>query len=74
MPSYHTWLAKLTTVLLSFTALIWFATEIVWPFKISVFIQVIVMMEYLAITVHLNKWRGNIPTYWHAIGKFPKNK
>ncbi len=72
MPSYHTWLAKITTILLSFTVLIWFATNIAWPFKISVFIQILVMVEYLAITVHLKKWRGNIPSYWHAIGKFSK--
>lgn len=70
MPSYHTWLAKSTTILLSFTVLIWFATEIVWPFKISVYIQIVVMIEYLAITVFLKKWRGNIPTYWHATGRF----
>ena len=72
MPSYHTWLAKITTVLLSVTVFIWFATEIFWPFKISVFIQVIVMIEYLAITFHLKKWRGNIPSYWHATGRFGK--
>jgi CDP-diacylglycerol--glycerol-3-phosphate 3-phosphatidyltransferase len=70
MPSYHTWLAKITTILLSFTVLIWFATEIVWPFKISVYFQIVVMIEYLAITVYLKKWRGNIPSYWHATGRF----
>ncbi len=73
MPSYHTWLAKIATILLSLTVLIWFATEIVWPFQISVFIQILVMIEYLAITIHLKKWRGNIPTYWHVTGKFPMN-
>jgi CDP-diacylglycerol--glycerol-3-phosphate 3-phosphatidyltransferase len=70
MPSYHTWLAKITTILLSLTVLIWFATGIAWPFKITVIIQVIVMIEYLAITAHLKKWRGNIPSYLHVIGKF----
>jgi len=73
MPSYHTWLAKITTILLSITVLIWFAIEIVWPFKISVFIQVIVMIEYIAITIRLKKWRGNIPSYWHVTGGFNKD-
>ena len=73
MPSYHTWLAKITTILLSFTVLIWFATEIVWPFKIAVIIQILVMIEYLAITIHLKKWRGNIPSYWHSTGRLVKN-
>ncbi len=65
MPSYHTWLAKTTTVLLSITILIWFATEIVWPFKISVLIQLLVMIEYLFITIKLKEWRGNLASYWH---------
>lgn len=69
MPSYHTWLAKITTILLSLTVLIWFAFGIAWPFKITVIIQVIVMIEYLAITAHLKKWSGNIPSYLHVIGR-----
>ena len=69
MPSYHTWLAKITTILLSLTVLIWFAFGIAWPFKITVIIQVIVMIEYLAITIHLKKWRGNIPSYLHVISR-----
>lgn len=70
MPSYHTLLAKITTILLSITALFWFITQIVWPFKIAVIVQVLVMIEYIAITIHLKKWRGNIPSYLHVIGKF----
>ncbi len=69
MPSYHTWLAKITTILLSITALFWFITQIVWPFKVAVLFQVLVMIEYIAITLHLKKWRGNIPSYLHVIGK-----
>ncbi len=65
MPSYHTWLAKITTILLSITALFWFITQIVWPFKIAVIVQVLVMIEYIAITLHLKKWRGNIKSFWH---------
>jgi len=69
MPSYHTWLAKITTILLSITALFWFITQIVWPFKVAVIFQVLVMIEYIAITLHLKIWRGNIPSYLHVIGK-----
>ena len=69
MPSYHTYLAKFSTINLSITCLIWFATKIFWPFQIAVLIQILVMTEYLAITIYLKKWRGNIPSYWHATGK-----
>ena len=73
MPSYHTILAKINTVLLSFAVLIWFVFGFPWIFRLAVFIELMIMVEYLAITIYLKKWRGNIPTYWHATGRFGKN-
>lgn len=69
MPSYHTFLAKFNTILLSFAVLIWFVFKFPWIFRFAVFIELLIMIEYLAITIYLKKWRGNIPTYWHATGR-----
>ena len=69
MPSYHTILAKINTILLSFAVLIWFVFRFPWLFRFAVFIELLIMFEYLAITVYLKDWRGNIPSYLHLIGK-----
>ncbi len=72
MPSYHTILAKINTILLSFAVLIWFIFQFPWIFRFAVFIELLIMIEYIAITINLKKWRGNIPSYWHATGRFGK--
>ena len=66
MPSYHTWLAKSSTIYISIATIIWFATKNILLFKIAVLIQILVMIEYIAITIRLKKWRGNIASYWHV--------
>jgi len=70
MPSYHTFLAKTNTILLSFAVLVWFIFAYPWIFRFAVFLELMIMVEYLAITKYLTIWRGNIPTYWHATGRF----
>ncbi len=70
MPSYHTILAKINTILLSFAVLIWFIFQFPWLFRFAVFLEILVMIEYIAITIYLKEWRGNIPSYWHATGRF----
>ena len=65
MPSYHTYLAKASTMFISIATLIWFITTNSLLFKIAVAIQICVMIEYVAITIRLKEWRGNIPSYWH---------
>ena len=72
MPSYHTNLAKINTILLSFAVLIWFVFKFPWIFRLAVFLELLIMIEYIAITIYLKEWKGNIPTYWHATGKFGK--
>ena len=73
MPSYHTLLAKINTILLSFAVLIWFIFQFPWVFRFAVLIELMIMIEYIAITIYLTEWRGNIPSYWHATGRFGKN-
>ena len=72
MPSYHTILAKINTILLSFAVLIWFIFQFPWIFRFAVFLEILIMIEYIAITIYLKEWRGNIPSFWHATGKLGK--
>lgn len=65
MPSYHTWLAKTSTMFISIATMIWFIWEYPLLFRIAVLIQLLVMLEYIAITIRLKTWRGNIPSFWH---------
>lgn len=65
MPSYHTWLAKSSTMFISIATMIWFIWEYPILFRIAVVIQILVMIEYIAITLRLKVWQGNIPSYWH---------
>lgn len=65
MPSYHTWLAKSSTVFISVATMIWFIWEYPILFRLAVVIQILVMIEYIAITIRLKNWRGNIPSFWH---------
>lgn len=66
MPSYHTWLAKTSTMFISAATLIWFIWEYPILFRLAVILQVLVMIEYVAITIRLKTWRGNIPSFWHV--------
>lgn len=65
MPSYHTWLAKSSTMFISIATLIWFIWKFPILFRFAVIIQIMVMIEYVAITIRLKEWRGNIPSFWH---------
>jgi len=66
MPSYHTWLAKTSTMFISIATMIWFIWEYPILFRLAVILQVLVMIEYVAITIRLKTWRGNIPSFWHV--------
>jgi len=65
MPSYHTWLAKTSTMFISIATMVWFIWQYPFLFRLAVVIQILVMTEYIAITIKLKKWKGNIPSYWH---------
>ena len=65
MPSYHTWLAKTSTMFISIATMVWFIWQYPVLFRAAVVIQILVMTEYIAITIRLKKWRGNIPSFWH---------
>lgn len=66
IPSYHTWAAKISAVLMSVAALILFITGIAWPFRIAALLQALEAFEEVLITIELPAPQGNVPSFWHA--------
>jgi len=66
LPCYHTWLAKLSAMLMGSTCLVLFATGIAWPFHVATPFLFVTAFEEIAITALLPEWRANVPSLWHA--------
>ena len=66
LPSYHTWAAKASAVLISTAAFILFITEIAWPFRVAAWVQVLVACEEIAITLRLSEIQSNVRSFWHV--------
>ena len=64
--SYHTWLAKLSSVLIGGSALALFAGGPAWPFHLATAVLLVEAVEEIAITAILPGWRTDVPTLWHA--------
>ena len=66
IPSYHTWGAKISAVLMSGAAFILFITEIAWPFRCAALVQALEAFEEVLITVELPASQVNVHSLWHA--------
>jgi CDP-diacylglycerol--glycerol-3-phosphate 3-phosphatidyltransferase len=66
IPSYHTWGAKISAVLMSVAAFILFITEIAWPFRCAALLQALEAFEEVLITIQLPALQGNVHSLWHA--------
>ncbi len=66
LTSYHTWMSKLSAVLVGTTGFLMFVTGTAWPFECAVPILILAGIEEVALTVLLPEWRGNVDTIWHA--------
>lgn len=71
LPSYHTWAAKTSALLISAAAFILFITGIAWPLKIAAVVQAAVACEEIAITLRLSEIQTNVRSLWH-IGRQEK--
>jgi CDP-diacylglycerol--glycerol-3-phosphate 3-phosphatidyltransferase len=65
-PSYHTWAAKGSAVLMSVAAFVLFITEIAWPFRLAALVQALEAFEEVLITIELPVPQGNVHSLWHA--------
>jgi len=70
--SYHTWLTKLSAVLMSIGIVLLFGFENNILFHIAVYVVVLEMIENIAITFILPEPMTNINSVWHALQKSKK--
>ncbi|MFC1813250.1 CDP-alcohol phosphatidyltransferase family protein [Thermodesulfobacteriota bacterium] len=69
LPSYHTWAAKITAVLMSVSVLVLFVADIAGLFRVAAIFQALVACEEVAITIRLSEWQCNIHSFWHISGR-----
>jgi CDP-diacylglycerol--glycerol-3-phosphate 3-phosphatidyltransferase len=66
LTSYHTYGAKLSSVVLGGSALLLFAGGPPLPFRVATWVLVAAELEEIAITTLLPTWRTNVPSILHA--------
>lgn len=67
VPCYHTLGAKFVAVLMSIAALLLFALDYPWPFRVVVGILLLASTEEILITLVLPACTGNVLSLWHAL-------
>lgn len=66
LASYHTWITKLSAVLMSIGVVMLLGFENNLLFHIAIYFLLIEMVENIAITVILPKQKSDIHSIWHA--------
>lgn len=66
LTSYHTYMAKTSTVIMGPAVFILLIFEIAWPFWIAAVIQTLSAIEELAVTLTLTKPQDNVRSFWHV--------
>ena len=67
LASYHTWITKVSAVLMSAGVVMLLGFENPLLFHIAIYFLVIEMVENIAITIILSKPKSNIHSIWHAL-------
>lgn len=66
LASYHTWITKISAVLMSAGVIVFLGFENPLLFHIAVYFLVIEMLENIAITIILPEEKSDIHSIWHA--------
>ena len=66
LASYHTWITKVSAVLMSAGVVVLLGFENALLFHIAIYFLMIEMVENIAITIILPKPKSNIHSIWHA--------
>ena len=66
VPGYHTWTAKLSSVLMGVAVPLLLIFEIAWPFRIAALFQLVCAIDELTITFLLAECRHDVPSALHA--------
>ncbi len=65
LPSYHTRLAKSLAVYMAASVLLMLGWHWSWPFRVGALFLLVEAAEEIAITRALDRWRPDIPSWWH---------
>ncbi len=66
LASYHTWITKISAVLMSIGVVVLLGFENNLLFHIAIYFLIIEMIENITITIMLPKQKSDIPSIWHA--------
>ncbi len=69
IPSYHTWSAKISAIVMIPSIYLLFLEITSLPFHLSLIVLVIMSIEEITITLYLNKPRHNVISLWHILNK-----
>jgi len=67
LTSYHTWVSKVSSVLMGPGLFFLFVGWTPWLFRFATCVFVMSVVEEIAITAVLSEWRPDVPTFWHAL-------
>ena len=67
VPGYHTWLAKLTSVLMGIAVPLLLIFDFAWPFRVAAFSLLLSAIDEIAITWLLPECRHDVPSVLHAL-------
>ena len=74
LASYHTWITKVSAVLMSAGVVLLLGFENNLLFHIAIYFLVIEMVENIVITLILPEQKTDIHSIWHAMNKIKKTK
>ena len=69
MVAYHTWITKLTAVVLSLGLILLLFTKENLLFHLSIYLLALEALEHLGITLSLKRPQRNVKSLWHIIRK-----
>jgi phosphatidylglycerophosphate synthase len=67
LASYHTWITKISAVVMSFGIVMLLVFKDASLFHFAVFVMAIEMVENIAITLLIKEQKTNIHSLWHAL-------
>ncbi|MHC4711286.1 MAG: CDP-alcohol phosphatidyltransferase family protein [Planctomycetota bacterium] len=67
VPGYHTWLAKLTSILMGVAVPLLLIFDFAWPFRVAAFSLLLSGVDEIAITWLLPECRHDVPSVLHAL-------
>jgi PAS domain S-box-containing protein len=67
LTSYHTWMSRISLILVACGVVLLFQEGSNWLFEFSIPLYIFAQMEQVAITAILPDWEFNVPSLWHAV-------